>query len=183
MTGEQTPSLRVARSCVFSPVSPLFRGRTGRQRRRTGRQQPYFARSSFGCFLPVNPSFVAAFAALRVSLWRRMSADATGIFILTGDNALLLTTFALAFSPVDPFSVAAFAALRVSFPGSCPGKDGSFFDEETTGKACFLLLLLFHFQGALSRGENELIIRYARRIHKFSVPARKTSATFSLYAK
>ena len=150
MTGEQTPSLRVARSCVFSPVSPLFRGRTGRQRRRTGRQQPYFARSSFGCFLPVNPSFVAAFAALRVSLWRRMSADATGIFILTGDNALPLTAFALAFSPVCPLSendgkttgnrlrltrflpvnpsfVAAFAALKVSFPGACPGKDGSLF--------------------------------------------------------
>ena len=58
-TGEQTPSLRVARSCVFSPVSPLFRGRTGRQIK-TGRQQPYFARSSFGCFLPVNLVFVVA---------------------------------------------------------------------------------------------------------------------------
>ena len=34
-------------------------------------------------FLPVNPSFVAAFAALKVSLWRRMSADATVSFILT----------------------------------------------------------------------------------------------------
>ena len=33
-----------------------------------------------------------------------MSADATGNFILTGDNALLLTTFALAFSPVSPLS-------------------------------------------------------------------------------
>ena len=54
------------------------------------------------CFLPVNLVFVAAFAALKVSLWRRMSADATGIFILTGDNALLLTAFALAFSPVCP---------------------------------------------------------------------------------
>ncbi len=62
-----------------------------------------------------------------------MSAVATGNFILTGDNALLLTTFALAFSPVDPFSVAAFAALRVSFPGACPGKDDiSYFYEETT---------------------------------------------------
>ena len=50
-----------------------------------------------------------------------------------GDNALLLTTFALAFSPVDPFSVAAFAALRVSFPGAWPGKDDiSYFYEETT---------------------------------------------------
>ena len=93
MTGTTTPSLRVARSCVFSPVSPHFRRR---------------------------------FAPLKVSLWRRMSADATGNFILTGDNALLLTAFALAFSPVDPLSVAAFAALKVSFPGACPGKDGFF---------------------------------------------------------
>ena len=93
LTEEQTPSLRVARSCVFSPVSPHFRGRTGRQ-------QPYFARSSFGCFLPVNLSFGR-----------------------TGDNALLLTAFALAFSPVNPLSVAAFAALKVSFSGACPGKD------------------------------------------------------------
>ena len=54
-------------------------------------------------------------------------------FLLTGDNALLLTAFALAFSPVSPLSVAAFAALKVSFPGACPGKDdSSYFDEETT---------------------------------------------------
>ena len=53
---------------------------------------------------PLAPSFIAAFAALKVSLWRRMSADATGNFILTGDNALLLTEFALAFSPVCPLS-------------------------------------------------------------------------------
>ena len=44
----------------------------------------------------------------------------------TGDNALLLTAFALAFSPVNPLSVAAFAALKVSFPGACPGKDDIF---------------------------------------------------------
>ena len=43
---------------------------------------------------------------------------------MTGDNALPLTAFALAFSPVSPLSVAAFAALGVSFPGACPGKDG-----------------------------------------------------------
>ena len=91
-TGEQTPSLRVARSCVFSPVSPHF--------------------------------------------------------LLTGDNALLLTAFALAFSPVCPLSVAAFAALKVSFPGACPGKDDFYFDEETTSSLrirlleCFLLVLL-----------------------------------------
>ena len=36
---------------------------------------------------------------------------------MTGDNALPLTAFALAFSPVCPLSVDAFAALKVSFPG------------------------------------------------------------------
>ena len=73
-----------------------------------------------------------------------------GNLILTGDNALLLTAFALAFSPVCPLSendgkttgnrlrltrflpvnlvfVAAFAALKVSFPGACPGKDDLLF--------------------------------------------------------
>ena len=91
MTEEQTPSLRVARSCVFSPVSPHFRRRC---------------------------------APLKVSLWRRMSADATGIFILTWEQTpSLRKTLARAFSPVNPLSVAAFAALKVSFPGACPGKD------------------------------------------------------------
>ena len=71
---------------------------------RTGRQHPHFAGSSFVRFLPVNLSFVVACAPLKVSLWRRMSAVATIFFILTGDNALLLTAFALAFSPVCPLS-------------------------------------------------------------------------------
>ena len=35
------------------------------------------------CFLPVNLVFVVAFAPLKVSLWRRMSAVATIFFILT----------------------------------------------------------------------------------------------------
>ena len=83
--------------------------------------------------------------------------------IKTGDNALLLTAFALAFSPVSPLSVAAFAALKVSFPGACPGKDDFYFDEETTSSLrirlleCFLFVLLFRSQGAFSRGENELL--------------------------
>ena len=64
----------------------------------------------------------------------------------TGDNALPLTAFALAFSPVSPLSVAAFAALKVSFPGACPGKDVFYFDE-ATGKACCLLALLFQGGG------------------------------------
>ena len=123
-----------------------------------------------------------------------MSADATGSLILTkrqiktGDNALPLTAFALAFSPVNPLSendgkttgnrlrltrflpvnlsfVAAFAALKVSFPGACPGKDDFYFDEETTSSRrirlleCFLFVLLFRFQGAFSRSENEFIIK------------------------
>ena len=124
--GANTLAAQNACSCVFSPVSPLFRGRTGRQIK-TGRQQPYFAEKLVRLFSPRKPRFRRRCAPLKVSLWRRMSADATGIFILTGDNALLLTAFALAFSPVSPLSVAAFAALRVSFPGACPGKDGSLF--------------------------------------------------------
>ena len=89
----------------------------------TGRQQNSL---TLILFSPRKPRFRRRCAPLKVSLWRRMSAVATGNFILTGDNALLLTTFALAFSPVNPLSVAAFAALRVSFPGACPGKDGFF---------------------------------------------------------
>ena len=93
-----------------------------------------------------------------------MSADATGIFILTGTttgNRLRLTRFL----PVDPSFVAAFAALKVSFPGACPGKDDFYFDEETTSSRrirlleCFLFVLLFRSQGAFSRSENAFIIK------------------------
>ena len=84
----------------------------------TGRQQNSL---TLILFSPREPRFRRRCAPLKVSLWRRMSAVATGNFIvLTWDNALLLTAFALAFSPVNPLSVAAFAALRVSFPGACP---------------------------------------------------------------
>ena len=106
---------------LFSPREPHFRRRvrgsqgvfsrrmSGKRRIfiltkrqiKTGRQQNSLR---LFCFLPVNLVFVVAFAPLKVSLWRRMSAVATGIFILTGDNALPLTTFALAFSPVNPLS-------------------------------------------------------------------------------
>ena len=123
--------------------------------RTTSRKSPEIAHvrrhGSLSCmplFSPRKPRFRRRFAPLKVSLWRRMSAVATGIFIvLTGDNALLLTAFALAFSPVNPLSVAAFAALKVSFPGACPGKDVFYFDEETTGKACCLFALLFQGGG------------------------------------
>ena len=67
----------------------------------TGRQQNSL---TLILFSPRKPRFRRRYAPLKVSLWRRMSAVATGIFILTGDNALLLTTFALAFSPVNPLS-------------------------------------------------------------------------------
>ena len=82
-------------------------------------------------FSPVSPLSVAAFAALKVSFpgacpGKDGSLILTKRQIKTGDNALPLTAFALAFSPVNPLSVAAFAALRVSFPGACPGKDGFF---------------------------------------------------------
>ena len=81
MTGEQTPSLRKTLARAFSPpLAPSF-GRTGRQIK-TGRQQPYFARSSFGCFLPVNLVFIAAFAALKVS-FPGACPGKDGFFILT----------------------------------------------------------------------------------------------------
>ena len=80
-------------------------------------------------FSPRKPRFHRRCAPLKVSLWRRMSADATGIFILTGDNEegrednrIRLRLFC--FLPVNLVFVAAFAALKVSFPGACPGKDG-----------------------------------------------------------
>ena len=73
---------------------------TGRQIK-TGRQRVIALLNPFS---PRKPRFRRRCAPLKVSLWRRMSADATGIFILTGDNALTLTAFALAFSPVNPLS-------------------------------------------------------------------------------
>ena len=58
--------------------------KTGRQIK-TGEQTPSLRRTLARAFSPpLAPSFVAAVAALKVSLWRRMSAVATGNFILTG---------------------------------------------------------------------------------------------------
>ena len=110
-------------------------------------------------FSPRKPRFRRRCAPLKVSLWRRMSAVATIFFILTGDNALLLTAFALAFSPVSPLSVAAFAALRVSFPGACPGKDGSLiltkrqhprgaYACSNVFSSCYSFVLKVRFRGA-----------------------------------
>ena len=97
----------------FPPFAPFLRT--------TGRQQNSL---TLILFSPRKPRFHRRCAPLKVSLWRRMSADATVIFILTGTttgNRLRLTRFL----SVNPSFVAAFAALRVSFPGACPGKDGS----------------------------------------------------------
>ena len=68
----------------------------------------------------------------------------------TGDNALLLTAFALAFSPVSPLSVAAFAALKVSFPGACPGKDGIFISMRRQHSHGATLARMFSPQAPLS---------------------------------
>ena len=101
-----------------------------------------------------------------------------GNLILTGDNALPLTAFALAFSPVSPLSVAAFAALKVSFPGACPGKDDFYFDEETTSSlrvarsnvfsSCYSFVFKVRFRGAKTNYMN------------FSSSARKTFLNVSL---
>ena len=83
----------------------------------------------------------------------------TGRQIKTGDNALPLTAFALAFSPVSPLSVAAFAALKVSFPGACPGKDGSLiltkrqhphcaYACSNVFSSCYSFVLKVRFRGA-----------------------------------
>ena len=44
----------------------------------------------------------------------------------TGDNALLLTAFALAFSPVSPLSVAANAATKEGLTGRKQNKQSEF---------------------------------------------------------
>ena len=85
--------LLTAFALAFSPVCPLSEN--------DGKTTEF---ASLILFSPRKPRFRRRCAPLRVSLWRRMSAVATGNFILTGDNALLLTTFALAFSPVSPLS-------------------------------------------------------------------------------
>ena len=102
-----------------------------------------------------------------------MSADATGIFILTGDNALPLTAFALAFSPVCPLSendgkttefapLILFSPRKPRFRHRVRGSQGvavaahvrrrdgiSYLDEETTSSLrirlleCFLFVQLF----------------------------------------
>ena len=68
----------------------------------------------------------------------------------TGDNALPLTAFALAFSPVSPLSVAAFAALKVSFPGACPGKDDLLFGRRDNIRLFAKLTLMFSLRATLS---------------------------------
>ena len=84
---------------------------------RTGTTTPSLRKKLVRVFSPpLTSSFVAAFAALKVSLWRRMSAVATGIFILTGTTTpSLRKKLVRVFSPPLTSSfVAAFAALKVS---------------------------------------------------------------------
>ena len=93
--------------------------KTGSQQKKDGKTTEF---APLILFSPRKPRFHRRCAPLKVSLWRRMSADATVIFILTGTttgNRLRLTRFL----PVNPSFVAVFAALKVSFPGACPGKD------------------------------------------------------------
>ena len=156
-------------------------------------------------FSPVSPHFRRRCAPLKVSLWRRMSADATGIFILTGDNALPLTAFALAFSPVNPLSendgkttgnrlrltrflpvnlvfVAAFAALGVSFPGTCPGKDGLLFGRRDNRQSPFSPRApLSGRRGRQSSRFAELSLVEGECHCCFSCFARKTFRTSSLF--
>ena len=78
-----------------------------------GEDNTLAAQNACSCvFSPVSPHFRRRCAPLKVSLWRRMSADATGIFILTGRQQNSLRLFC--FLPVNPSFIAAFAALKVS---------------------------------------------------------------------
>ena len=66
------------------------------------------AQNACSCvFSPVSPHFRRRCAPLKVSLWRRMSADATGMFILTKRQQA---------KPV--FSSCSFFALKVRFRGA-----------------------------------------------------------------
>ena len=94
MTGRQHPHFAWLVRAFSPPLAPSF----GERREDNNLTSQKLVR----LFSPRKPRFHRRYAPLKVSLWRRMSADATGIFILTGDNALLLTAFALAFSPVSP---------------------------------------------------------------------------------
>ena len=88
----------------------------------TGRQQNSL---TLILFSPRKPRFHRRCAPLKVSLWRRMSADATGSLILTKRQHPRCAERLL---------------------------------------ECFLLVLLFRFQGAFSQGENDLIQRKSPEI-------------------
>ena len=109
-----------------------------------------------------------------------MSADATGNFILTGDNALLLTAFALAFSPVSPFLSPRSRLSGCLFPAHVREKTGYYLDEETTGKARFLLALLFRKRRGTTLSLCRTFTR-RRRISLFFGQSPKNFRTFSLF--
>ena len=100
-------------------------------------------------FSPREPLFRRRCAPLKVSLWRRMSADATGIFILTGRQRVIASLNPFS-PPLTPSFVAAFAALRVSFPGACPGKDESLFGRRDNILAAQKLARMFSPRAPLS---------------------------------
>ncbi len=104
---------------------------------------------------------------------KRRSLILTKRQIKTGDNALPLTAFALAFSPVNPLSendgkttefaslnpfsppltpsfIVAFATLKVSFPGACPGKDDLLFCRRDNIRLFAKLTLMFSLRATLS---------------------------------
>ena len=81
---------------VFFPVNPIFR---------EGRGTTAIAAQKLALpFSPVSPLSNAAFAALKVSLWRRMSAVATGFLILTKRQHPHFAWLVRMFSPRAPLS-------------------------------------------------------------------------------
>jgi len=76
-TGDNALPL-TAFALAFSPVNPLSEN--------DGKTTTLLRKKLVRLFSPRKPRFHRRCAPLKVSLWRRMSADATGIFILTGDK-------------------------------------------------------------------------------------------------
>ena len=77
MTGTTTGNrLRLTR---FLPHYPPLSGNDGKT-------TTLLRRKLVRLFSPREPLFRRRCAPIKVSLWRHMSADATGILILTGDN-------------------------------------------------------------------------------------------------
>ena len=88
MTGDNA-LLLTAFALAFSPVCPLSEN--------DGKTTEF---APLILFSPREPRFRRRFAPLKVSLWRRMSAVATGIFILTEEQTpSLRVARSVVFSP------------------------------------------------------------------------------------